>query len=253
MVKIFTDTENICKPSIEKEKLEVFFKGRAKRINTIGPVRAVIYQDKHPDLAERRDRAEKEKIMPLMKINQKNRVLDIGCGTGRWANILSKNVEHYHGIDFNADFINYSMENFKNIPSMKFTVASAENFNLEILKEKYGFDLILCFGVLIYLNDDDVFKLFDSIKLVAKNKCRVIIREPFAIENRLTIINHFSEDMDQEYNAIYRTYDEFKEMFSRSSLNPGFEIVDHGNVYEPELRLNNRAETIQQWLILERK
>ena len=46
-------------PQIDPAEVESFFSKRAEKAKTIGSLRAVIYQDKHPDLAERRDVSEK--------------------------------------------------------------------------------------------------------------------------------------------------------------------------------------------------
>ena len=58
MAKIFSRIEENKKPHINKQSIVKFFLERARKIDTVGPVRAVIYQDKHPDLAEKRDAAE---------------------------------------------------------------------------------------------------------------------------------------------------------------------------------------------------
>ncbi len=56
MSRIYSREEE-SKPEISKEDVVAFFEKRAEKIAALGPVRAVIYQDKNPDLAERRDAA----------------------------------------------------------------------------------------------------------------------------------------------------------------------------------------------------
>jgi SAM-dependent methyltransferase len=82
-----------------------FFEERARRVEHLGPLRAVIYQDKHPDLAERRDEAEKEKLLPILKLAPSLRLLDVGCGTGRWADTVVPLVAAYHGIDISPGLV----------------------------------------------------------------------------------------------------------------------------------------------------
>jgi hypothetical protein len=79
----------------------------------------------------------------------------------------------------------------------------------------------------------------------------VLIREPVAIEKRLTLQEHFSADMDQQYNAIYRTESELLAMFGTTMGAAGFRLIKSADVYaEPEL--NNRVETKQRWFLWER-
>ena len=92
MSRIYT---NKCEktPSINQKEVLDFFEERAKKANTIGYKQAVIYQDKNPNLAEKRDKAEKELLLPKFKLSGRERVLDIGCGTGRWAEILKDKLK----------------------------------------------------------------------------------------------------------------------------------------------------------------
>jgi hypothetical protein len=129
-------------------------------------------------------------------------------------------------------------------------VAPAENYSLAELGESQPFDRILCCGVMIYLNDEDVVDAFRCMASVASKNCRIVMREPVGILNRLTIREHFSDELEQSYNAIYRTQQELEHYMTDTLFASGFRIVDQGDVYEAEL--NNRAETIQRWMALER-
>ena len=78
-----------------------------------------------------------------------------------------------------------------------------------------------------------------------------LLREPVGIERRLTIKEHFSDEMEQTYNAIYRTEDELMAK-AKSVLYPaGFALIGSGDVYA-DVHLNNRAETRQRWFLFER-
>jgi len=76
------------------------------------------------------------------------------------------------------------------------------------------------------------------------------MREPVGVLKRLTIKEHFSDELEQHYNAIYRTQQALEEHMTDTLFASGFRVVDEGDVYEAEL--NNRAETIQRWIVLER-
>ena len=53
-------------PSLDREQVRTFFEDRAQKARQLGPTQAVIYQDKHPELAAARDRAEKALLLPAL-------------------------------------------------------------------------------------------------------------------------------------------------------------------------------------------
>src|SRR5271170_1130786 len=82
-----------------------FFNERARRVDQVGFLSAVLYQDKNPDLALARDQLELKQALPLLPLGSTIRVLDIGCGVGRWAHHLGEKVGLYHGVDFSSELI----------------------------------------------------------------------------------------------------------------------------------------------------
>ncbi|WP_374341238.1 class I SAM-dependent methyltransferase [Azonexus sp.] len=250
MTKIFSLENDNTKPSINKKNVEHFFLERAKKIENIGPVRAVIYQDKNGDLAEKRDAAEKARLLPIIKLDGTQRILDIGCGTGRWTKDLLSRCAYYHGIDFSKQLIQHAKTENPESSNLRFSVTPAENYSLKKLGESQPFDRILCFGVLIYMNDNEVAEAFQCMARAAAPKARIILREPIGIEKRLTIRDHYSDELEQNYNAIYRTQTELESVIENTISTAGFKITEHGDMYPASL--NNRSETIQRWFALER-
>jgi cyclopropane fatty-acyl-phospholipid synthase-like methyltransferase len=250
VTRIFSSPEENSKPRIEKDSVARFFRERAQKVESVGAIRAVIYQDKHPDLAEKRDAAEKARLLPLLELDHSLRVLDVGCGTGRWTADLAHGCASYHGIDFSAELIAHARSAFIESESLRFTVASAEDYSLISLGETQPFDRILCCGVMIYLNDEDVEHAFNCMASVAAPKTRIVLREPVGTHERLTIKEHFSDELEQSYNAIYRTMQELIDCMEGTLFAAGFRVAGSGNVYDTPL--NNRAETIQRWIALDR-
>ena len=240
-------TDNSC---IDRKSVADFFDKRAEKISTVGPLHAVIYQDKHHDLAERRDTAEKKKLLPLLRLDGSQRILDIGCGTGRWTNNLAKAGGWYHGMDACGGLIDFARKNHS-APNRVFTIASADRFSLQTLHETVPFDRILCAGVLIYLNDTEVKEALRCMADVLTLGGLILIREPMGIKQRLTISQHYSDELEQEYNAIYRTQEELESMIQTAIPRPIFRLLSSGQVFD-DPGLNNRSDTCQRWLLLER-
>jgi cyclopropane fatty-acyl-phospholipid synthase-like methyltransferase len=246
MARIFTKSSDEA-PRIDRDSVVNFFEQRAEKAATLGPVRAVIYQDKNPRLAESRDTAEKKLLFPKLDLQPSNTVLDLGCGTGRWAQVLVDHCRLYHGIDVSAGLIRIASEAFGHYPNASFSVCSVDQMPTE---SSTRYDRVLCCGVLIYLNDDEVLRTLDALSALLAPKARILLREPIGLEWRLTIKEHFSDDMDQTYNAIYRTENELMGMIGATLGKLGWRMRDCGDVYS-QVELNNRSDTKQRWFILE--
>ncbi len=251
MSRIQTDDEDPVKPRIEPDEVASFFEERARRIDRLGPVRAVLYQDNHPDLAERRDAAEREILTPLLQLHESSRLLDIGCGTGRWVTSVSHSCAHYHGIDLSPGLVEFASSYHSDRKNCRFTVCRATDVSLSAIDESLPFDRVLCAGLFIYMNDDEVDRAMRGIVGVSAPRCRVVFREPMAVEQRLTLRDHFSEDLNQTYNAIYRTQAELLDLAGATLLQNGFHVIETADLYS-DPALNNRTETRQRWIVIER-
>jgi cyclopropane fatty-acyl-phospholipid synthase-like methyltransferase len=251
MARIKSEPGATDAPRIDRAAVETFFAQRAVKAQDLGPLRAVIYQDKHPDLAERRDRAEKAALLPRIALTSVSRVLDLGCGTGRWTPHIADICAHYHGVDFAEGLVRIANEAHGARDNVRFTTHPVDAVSMDAIGETEPFDRIVMFGVLIYMNDEEVANALDGIAAAAASTAQVLIREPVALGARLTIKEHHSDDMEQSYNAIYRTADELTRLFEERLAPSGFSLVASGDVYT-EAELNNRADTRQQWFCLTR-
>ena len=248
MSRIHGTPESADPVRIDASKVSRFFDRRAERIPELGPTRAVIYQDHHPDLAERRDQHERSALTPLLRLDGTQRLLDVGCGTGRWTATLGGLVSHYHGIDFAPGLVEHARSEHGDPPRTVFSVADASDFSLAQLQEDQPFDRVLVSGVFIYLNDDALDDALRNLDAATTPTAAILVREPVAQDERLTLVDHYSAALDAEYHAIYRTRAELLAATERAFAVTGRGLTAQGYVYD-DPDLNNRRETRQEWFL----
>lgn len=237
---------------INYDKTQKFFHNRAGKFNEDNPYSVTMYQDNNPELVKKRNTKEVEKLLPLLKLDKKSKVLDIACGIGRWSDAITAEIDTYCGIDFCEDFIFKARELNKDRDNRHFYIGKSNEISDCLAKNKWAdkFNRVLLIGALVYLNDQDVDRVFEGIGAAVEDKGIIIIREPIGIEERLTLKEHFSKELDDTYNAIYRTRDEIMDCLNKSLLKQGFQVKEEAFLFDGSL--NNRKETAQYYFVLER-
>lgn len=232
--RVYTD-----KIEIDNNSTKEFWENRANNINNLQTV--LLGSDKTGIEQNTRNEHEKLIVESVIKQIQNPRILDIGCGIGRWAENLINQFDSYTGVDFSEGFINFASEKFANYSNIKFYNNSILNLNKEILNSKFNF--IICTGVLMYINDSNIFNILKAFRRVTPEY--VYIQESISLmDARLTLNKFESKDLQTNYNAIYRTKQEYEEYFKTN----GFDII------KTDLLLDNksgaREETNAQYWIL---
>ena len=231
------------KIDIDNKDVKSFWEKRAS-LKDLNAVLLGNQQDsKHSDL---RNKKELTLLKSFINDFKGLSVLDIGCGMGRWANNLKNEVKLYHGIDFSENFIIGNKERFKDYKNIKFMIMSASDMDLSKLNSTY--DLIIINGVLMYINDDKLSDIFKNLKALTPHY--IYIQESTSILNdRLTLKNFYSQELDTKYNAIYRTKFEYEYYFKN--------ILKDYEIQNTDLLLDKdtgaREETnAQYWFIVDK-
>lgn len=180
--------------AIDYESTLAFFEGRAAREyrNTLS---STMYQDQQPELVEERDRREKLRVAPGLALGMARRVLDIGCGIGRWGWLLAEEAPQadYLGIDFSAALVEKARDEARQrgYERLLFQRMSATDIRPAELALSPPYDLLLVSGLLIYLNDSDCQELLRQALQLCAPGGRIYLREPVAVEQRLTLDRFF--------------------------------------------------------------
>ena len=198
------------KESIDCEKVKDFFDNRAsKEVENILSI--TMYQDS--DVVEKRHKDESKIVLEKLDVTNK-KILEIGCGIGRWAEVFEDKCDSYLEIDYSKNLIEIANKTY-DYDNCYFQEMSATDLKIDELKLSPPFDIILIIGVLIYLNDEDIKQMMEEINKVSDENTIVYVRETISyMDTRLTLKDFYSEDLDEEYNAIYRTENELLEYFN---------------------------------------
>lgn len=235
LVRLYGDKKDINQNSVKE-----FFNSRAnKKVENLMTITS--FQEK--ENLDKRQNEESEIILENLDVCGK-KIIEIGCGLGRWAKFFHNKCESYLGIDNAENLITLANENYK-YENCFFQEMSALNIDINKLKINPPFDIVFITGLLIYLNDEDIDSLINQInKLVSKEK-QIYIRETVSVMGtRVTLKDFYSDDLQTEYNAIYRTSDELLEFFN------GFDDANCVKFDEIHESLNKHDETGYKYFIL---
>ena len=235
------------KVSIDTNKVHEFFEKRFIKSNPIASV--MLSGNVHDGVAEKRNQNETELLLGLLNYSEPFKILDLGCGLGRLADNLISHIDFYDGIDFTRNYIDVANSKYLDNSNVNFYHMSAVQPNVAILIRKYN--LITITALMLYLNDDEIDVMMGSLFKYTKNKSQIYIRESISIlHQRLTLKDFHSEELNVDYNAIYRTKIEYENFFLKHLFSQGFKIVTSGLFLKGELV--NREETNQMYWLLER-
>ncbi|MEJ8311125.1 methyltransferase domain-containing protein [Agrobacterium larrymoorei] len=234
--------------TIDGKQVHDFFNSRAKK--EANAVDAVMLQSNGSTLAIDRDKHERENLIP--HLSKPSKILELGCGAGRLATVYRGAGNHYLGIDFSEELIARANAEVGMDETTWFQVGEVPYVNVEQLQVKPPFDFFLITGLFIYLNDEAVLDTFRLIADLAAPQAMLYLRESLSdIDVRLTLKEHFSEELGDTYNAIYRTSDELRAVMDETLIAQGFSYSVNGEyAFPPALR--NRAETAQKYFLLSR-
>ncbi len=235
---------------LDKTEVARFFEGRARNFNAEAPLTTTLYQDSHPEIAEQRDALERARITPLLELTGTGRVLDVGCGIGRWAMAICDDVAAYHGIDASPSLIALA-ESLCPRSNVAFHALGVDDLTDDWLAAHGPFDRVICSGILIYLDDEQVATLLAALSRHLAADAIVYLREPMGVTERLTLSGHWSDELQARYNAIYRSREEMAAAFGAAFSPSSHAIAPPALLFE-DAGLNNRAETRQFFSIVKK-
>ena len=221
--------------------------------------RAVISKDKglsttmfgSEENAQKRNQREIEILDEVFAKDCIHQVLDVGCGIGRLAEYSVKKGARYIGVDASEELVKIAKEKYLAKSHINFfNISATDLLQKDILSTQ--FNLVLITAVFLYMNDVDCLDTLKQLNQILSTAPSPIIylREPVAIiGNRLTLKNFYSDDLKANYNAIYRTQEEYIEMF-KLIFGEKFQLVSADFLYDQSL--HSQLETRYRYFVFKR-
>jgi len=217
-------------------RVKKFWDDRATLYGKI-PFESIGNLEQDPTLVDLKVKLETEKISHWLGSLKGQNILDLGSGIGQWSfRFALWGAERIVAVDYSSKLTSIAKKEAKRrkLGGVEFLVSPAESFFAE-----RKFDLIYISGLLIYLSDTQIENLLGNIKRMCKAGGRVLVRDGTGLSGRYEISNVYSEHLDDNYSAIYRTRDEYLSIFAEH----GFGLLADEDMFDDGSPLNKHAET----------
>jgi SAM-dependent methyltransferase len=234
------------KTGISSENVKSFWDNNAKKDASLKSV--LLGYDFSDNSADLHNQKETKIVLDFIGEGKKN-ILDVGCGIGRWAYNLKSIIQEYDGIDFSEEFVKAARNNFEGSDEIRFHHMSATNIDAAKLRKKY--DVVIISGVSMYINDDMLDKLYESInRLTGKGALLYMQDTTSLLATRLTLKDFDSKELKTKYNVIYRTRDEYEALFHKHL--PEFTVTAKGTALLLDKDSGARDETNARYWCFEK-
>lgn len=150
-------------------------------------------------------------------------VLDIGCGDGSMLLSLREftKIESFYGVDLSALLIGKLKGKWGTNSNLATFVGGIKEFDLIS-----DVDALLSLGSFLYIFDND-----EIIYILEKFSTKVLIaRAPCTLKDKDEVINKYSDELEANYAAKYRTVDSYKSIFMSH-----FDKVDVSRAYPDKI------------------
>lgn len=173
-----------------------------------------------------RHAAEWRHFQHIVKLHPAMRVLELGCGAGRWALRIAPHVREVVGVDFSEAMVRLARDRQEKlgIRNAEFRVAGAQD-----ARWNETFDLIYFSGMTQHLSDEEMRQALGHVRAMLALGGVVIDRTSVTPVARKTI------EFESGYQGVYRTLRELESLFGEF----GFSLA-YGGVSYARMRLPDR-------------
>ena len=160
-------------------------------------------------------------------------ILDLGCGSGQLSKVVKRPKDRLIAVDNQRNF-----ERFFAFQNTKFLECDITTYKFD-----EQIDLILLFGVINYLTDNDISELFNSISSSPYTNFQLVIKAQFALEKEFSF-DKFSDELNFQYSARYPNFENFMNILS--VFDKDIEVIDYPSELQKRDNFSHKAIRIYE-------
>ncbi len=241
------------KTEINEQEVQAFYNKRAAAASSMkNPLSAVVNGDQNPAQVDTRSRFDREYIVPRLDLTGNSSVLDIGCGMGRFAEIVLPLCGRYLGADFAPEMIAAAEKRTEAYKDKTQYVCASFSELMNKPDSFFGgkFDCMIMLGVCMYINDAELIKYLPRLAELLSDRCVLYVGDAVGIGTRLTLDQIHSDQLNSDYSAIYRTAEEYVDLYSIFTKQ-GFKFTEQA-YFPPEVNGTRYKDSDRWYAILKR-
>ncbi|MEM9642369.1 MAG: class I SAM-dependent methyltransferase [Pseudomonadota bacterium] len=221
---------------IDADKVKKFWEDRAEKLGAVA-FESIVNLEEDPDALAEKIRVETENVFSYLGDISGKSIVDLGAGVGQWSfRFHDRGAAHVTAVEYAASLAELGSREAekRGVDTIKFVVSPAEKFTGE-----RTYDFIYISGLFVYLNDDQVEELMSNLPGLLHDTSVVILRDGTGVPARHEINQKMSDHLGTEYSAVYRTKEEYLDLFSGI----GLKCLRDQNMFPEGHPLNKYPET----------
>jgi 2-polyprenyl-3-methyl-5-hydroxy-6-metoxy-1,4-benzoquinol methylase len=221
---------------IDADKVKAFWESRAEKMGEVAFESIVNLEEDQEALAEK-IRVETDVVFTYLGDISGKSIVDLGAGIGQWAfRFQERGARLVTAVEYASNLVRIGREEAsrRGVQSIEFIESPAEQFTAE---QRY--DIVYISGLFVYLNDNQVDALMANLHDMLVPGGLLLLRDGTGVPDRYEINQKMSDHLGLEYSAIYRTRDEYLDLFARIGLS----CQNDTNMFPEGHPLNKYPET----------
>lgn len=221
---------------LDKEKVKFFWDSRANTYQNLA-FESVANLEQDPENLKLKIQLETEKVADYLGSVVDKTILDLGAGVGQWSfRFIEAGAAIVTAVEYSEPLaeIGRTEAARRGVSNLVFKVSAAEQF-----RDGKKYDIVFISGLFVYMNDEQAESVVKNLAEFCHPGTIILLRDGTGIEGRYEINNRMSQHLQSFYSAVYRTREEYLELFDSK----GFSLQRDENMFDEGCPLNKYPET----------
>lgn len=221
---------------LDKDKVKSFWDSRADTYQNLA-FESIANLEQEPENLRLKIQLETEKVGDYLGSIAGKTILDLGAGVGQWSfRFVEAGAACVTAVEYSEPLaeIGRTEAARRGVDNLFFEVSAAEQF-----RNGQTYDIIFISGLFVYMNDEQAELLAGNLADFCHARTIVLLRDGTGIAGRHEINNRMSAHLQSLYSAVYRTRQEYLDLFARK----GFALLRDENMFDEGCPLNKYPET----------